>query len=343
MRLWALGLAVCILTACGGSQATPTASSAAPASKPASSVAQMDKMTLAYTTVATEQLAASVAKEQGFFAQNGIDMDVVPIGTGSSPASALISGQIQVYQAGPEVVLANLGGADLVYVASPVTVSLFWLFTLPDITTAAQLKGKKIAVTALGSATHTGVKMALRSIGLDPDKDVFIIAVNNPPAIMAAMQNGAVQGASIGGGNYVLAKQQGWYQMVDVAKLGIPFPQGWPVMSKKFVESHQDLTQRFMKGFVEGIAFEIQHSEETQKILGKYAKSDDTAYLKGQYELGGPYLRKAPAPEVAGVKNAIAEVAGDKPEAKSIDPAAYVDARWVQSLDQSGFIAGLYK
>lgn len=334
--LLALSLAAC------GSAAAPSANQPTPAQAARPALVK-DKVAAAYTAVTTEQLPAMVAKEEGFFDENGLDVELISIGGGSNPTAALMSGQIQVFTGGPEAILASLGGADLVYVAAPSTTIQFWLDTVPTITSPEQLKGKQVAVTVLGSSSHTAAKMAIRSLGLDPDKDIIFTPVNNPPTILAALQNGAVPAASIGSPNRAAALKAGMKEWVDVAKLNVPFPNGWDIMTRAYVDGHQDITQRYVKSIAQGIAFEIQHPAETQQIMGKYSQNDDAALLKQAYDLVVPYLRKDPLPEADGVRNALQEQVGANPKAATADPATFVDTRWVQNLETNGFIASLYQ
>lgn len=346
MTKWALATAL-LLASCGGT-ATPGrpasgATPSAPASPSASAKVAPDKISTAYTAITSDQLYSMIAKEKGFFAENGLDVDLTMIGSGSNPQAGVIAGQLQVYQGAGEVVTADLAGADLAFIGSPSTAFTFYLFSLPSITTANELKGKRVAVTGLGASTHTAARLALRTLGLDPEKDVAITAVNNPGAIFAALQSGAVQAAAIGPSNIIAARQAGFHEMVDLAKQGVIYPAGWPIVSRRYADSHRDIIQRYVKSVLQGVAFQIKNPAESQAILGKYAKSDDAAYLKANYDTALPHLQKAPYPSLDGVKNVIEEAVLTNPAAKNADPNTFMDSSYVKSLDDSGFIASLYK
>lgn len=300
-------------------------------------------MTIAYTSFTMDQLSAMVAKEQGFFDQNGIDAEVVSIGAGSQPQAALISGQIQSYEGGPEVISAALGGSDLEFVASADPDFNFWLYGAADVKTAADLKGKRVAVTSLASSTYTAARIGVKNLGLDPDKDVTYVAVNNPPAIFAAMQNGAAQAGSIGSTNIIQARQSNFNMLADISKLGVHYPAGWYAVSKKWADSHSDLMTRLMKSVTQGVAYMIQQPDGTQKVLAKYSKNDDQSFLTGNYELVLPHLNKVPLVPVDGVKLVLDELSTSLPDAKTADPNKYVDNHWIQQLSDNGFINGLYK
>ena len=328
--------------AASASAAAKPAASKPAAASPASSGAK-DKMTIAYTSFTLDQLAPMVAKEEGFFDQNGIDAELVSIGAGSHPEVALMSNQVQLVEGGPEEVTAALQGEDLEFVAAADTAFLFWLYSIPAVKTAADLKGKAIAVTNLTSSTYTAAKLAVQSLKLDPSKDVTFLAVNNPPAIFAAMQNGAAQAGSIGSTNIVQVKDAGYNMLVSVADLHTPYPAGWPAVSKKWADAHSDLMTRFMKAYTQGIAYMIQNPDGAKKILSKYSKNENSKFLNGVYDTVSPHLNKVPYADVKGVQLVLDELATSVPAVKTADASKMVDSHWVKQLEDSGYIAGLYK
>lgn len=301
-------------------------------------------MTFSYTAATLEQMPPMVAKEQGFFDQNGIDADVIPIGAGSQPQAAVMSGQVQMYEGGPDAIAATVAGADLEFVGTAETAFLFYLYGAPNVKTAADLKGGKVAVTSLTSSTYVAAKLGVKSLGLDPAKDVTFVAVNNPPAILAAMESGAVQAGTVGPTNLSQVQASGKYnQLADVAKLNQPYPAGWWSVSKKWASSHDELMQRMIKSLVQGVAYEKQQPDGTKKILAKYSKNDDPVFLNGNYDIESPHIQKVPLADVKGVQLALQELAATNPAAKNADPNSFVDNHWVQALDSNGFINTLYK
>lgn len=73
------------------SAAASTASASAPAAR------GPDDITVAYTAATTVQLPLMVAKDKGFYAQNGLNADVTFIGAGSEPQAAVLAGQLIAY------------------------------------------------------------------------------------------------------------------------------------------------------------------------------------------------------------------------------------------------------
>lgn len=329
-RLVALAL---VVSSCAGT--APAGAGAAPAAR--------TKIVVGYTSLSGTQLPAWVAKEKGFFEQNGLDVDLLSIANGQEGTAALLAGEVQFEQIAIEPIQVDLTGqADLVYIIAPQTVLFFHLYAVPAVTGAAQLKGKPVGITALGSVTNTAAKMALRSLALDPDKDVQLVVLNSIPNVLAGLQTGAIQAGVLSSPTTIKAREAGMRELVDITRLGA-FLTAWQVVSRKYAEAHPDVVRRYTRAIVQAIAFEIREPAETQRILGAYVKITDPAILKESYDELVPHLRRVPTPDLQTVRNVLDELASTVPAAKNADPARFVDDRYVKELEASGFIAGLYK
>jgi NitT/TauT family transport system substrate-binding protein len=324
------GLAA-LVSACQPAAAPPPTTQDAP-----------QKLVVGYVALNATQLPAWVAKEQGIFEKNGIDVDLQYLPTSTSPTAAVLAGEIQVTIAAEQPIQASLNGADLVYIAAPTSTIFFALYTRPEISDAAALKGRKIGITGVGAATETAAKMALRSLHLDPAADVTMINLGSAQNILAALQSGAVDGGVLSSPTNLQARALGMRELVNVAKLNNPFPSAWAAASRKYISDHPDAIHRFVKSMAEAIAFELNNPEATQQVLARYIKIDDPAIARAAYEEVAPYLKKNPAPDPQAVRTALTELSSSMAQAQSADPASFIDSRFADELDASGFIKSLY-
>src|SRR5438128_9970229 len=128
------------------------------------------------TTASPSNLPIWVAKDAGYFAQRGLNVEPVQIRGGSLIALAIITNDLPFSGVGVEsVVAARIEGGDVVLLACPVDSDPVYLITRPEIKSAAELKGKATAVTRLVSTTHFYLRAALRQVGLDPERDMIIL------------------------------------------------------------------------------------------------------------------------------------------------------------------------
>src|SRR5512132_1771686 len=116
------------------------------------------------TSVSISHLPVWVAKDAGFFAKKGLNVEPVQIRGGALITMVIMSGELQFSGAGAEsVVAARVEGGDVVLLACPSDLEPIYLITRPEIKSAAELKGKSSAVTRLGSSTHFYLRAALRN------------------------------------------------------------------------------------------------------------------------------------------------------------------------------------
>jgi NitT/TauT family transport system substrate-binding protein len=306
-------------------------------------VATKEKLVVGYVALNATHLPTWVAKDRGIFDKNGLDVELQYVQSGSSPTAALLSGQMQVLVAAEQPLQASLQGADLVYVAAPTSTIFFALYTTPNITDAAGLNGKRIGITQIGSATHTAAKMALRSLNLEPDKDVTLVNIGSASNILAALQNGGVDGGMLSSPTSIQARTLGMRELVNVAKLDDPFPSAWAAASRSYIAAHRDAIRRYVQSIAEAVAFEIRNPEETQSILARYVSIDNPAVAKEAYDDVLPYLKKNPIADTRAVKRALDELNLANPVAGTADPATFVDQSFTHELQASGFIDGLYR
>src|SRR5438128_2169655 len=173
-------LFVLLLAGCGGTAAAPSAS-APPSAKPsgaASAAAQMRPVKLAWATQTAIFLVPHVGLQAGIFKNHGIDLSLIYTGSGPTAIASLVSGDVQFIElADPSVTTSALEGSGVEWVAVSLPTPNLALWTHPNINSVEDLKGKKVGVTTLGSLTALMANYVLQQHGLDPKKDVQVIAV----------------------------------------------------------------------------------------------------------------------------------------------------------------------
>lgn len=321
----------------------PFLQAAASPAPPSTGALPLTPVTVGYAAISASQAGAWVAKEEGLFAKNGLDVTLTSIPGGSSPTAALLSGKIQALQISVEAIEASLGGADIVYVAAPLSVPIFSFVTLPSITDPQQLRGQKVAMTGFGTATYYAAVIALRHFGLDPFKDVVLVRTGSLPAMVVALNSGQVQGAALSMPTLAQATAAGMRVLVNVADLGVRYPSSWLAVTRGYVRSHRRVVSALVMSITEAIAFEQQHPDRTMAVIAQYANLKDPALLSQTYHAVVPYLNRVPLPSASDIRQALTLIAIRNPQATTADPARFVDPSFVEQLEKDGFIDRLYK
>ena len=135
-----------------------------------------------------------VAEHLGYFKEEGIDAKIVVIRSDIA-MKGLITGDVDFASSISSVVKAAAIGAPVKTVINFFNGSFFYLVTKPSITNIDQLKGKTVAISRYGSATDFDARGAFRHFGLDPSKDVKILAIGGGPTRIAALISGHVDSA----------------------------------------------------------------------------------------------------------------------------------------------------
>ena len=79
-------------------------------------------------------------------------------------------------------------GADTVLIAALINGFVFKVFAAPEISSPAQLKGKKLGVSRYGATSDFAVRLALKKWGLNPDRNVNILQIGTSQDTLRAMQ-----------------------------------------------------------------------------------------------------------------------------------------------------------
>lgn len=289
--------------------------------------------TAVYGVVATDPIYLWIAQERGFFKKNGLDIELTHIPTNQA-VQALVGGKIQFATAGPQIVEANLAGADTVYILSPVNTFVFSLYSKPEITTIKGLAGKTIGATNKGTPTDIAGHMVLAQNGLKPDVDVKFVYLKEIPALVAALQQGVIDSALLSAPSTLTARNLGLKELLNITARKIPFVQHGVGASRAYINTHQELVRRFVRSAVEGMDYLRKNRADAIAIMSKYTKITDPAQLNEALNTNEPAWEKIPAPSQAAIEAVLAS--SPSPKAKSARWDQFVDDRFVKELVASG-------
>ena len=307
--------------------------------------AQPAKVAIGYSGISADQLVIWVARDAGIFAKNNLDAQAIYFSGGTTSVTAMVSGDTPLIQAsGPGIVSAGLAGAESIYVVGGITTLDYWLMTQPEIKTAEQLKGGTVAVARFGGAADFVARYALARLGLNPGKDVTIVQTGSTPERLAALEARRVSGSTLVPPAMFLAQKKGFTVLADVAALGLAYQHQGGVTTRKFMREHPDVVRNFVKSYIEAV-----HRLKTDRALGlkvaaKYLRLDDKELLQRTYE-SSIDEKKLPAkqyPSAEGIKTILDQLGLKDPKAKAAKPQDFIDARFVEEFDKSGYTDSLY-
>jgi NitT/TauT family transport system substrate-binding protein len=297
-----------------------------------------DSMIVGVSGPAVNLVYAFIARDAGFWQKYGIDAKVVVFEAGSILAQAARSGEVKMsITAGPATIASRTQGADTIIIAASVNTLPYSLVTAKGITDWAQLKGKKIAISRFGSGTDTAIRLVLKKFGIDVAREVIILQVGTQPSRLQALSAGAIDATLVSPPLDLTAKRQGFPILVNVAELGIAYPQLVIETTDRFIRENPQLAKNFLRGFIAAVRYVATHKEETKKTITKYLKTDDADILEATYKSFLQVTDQSGYPNLNGIRNAIDEVAQRMPHAKNKKPEEFVDTRLLKELERDGF------
>jgi ABC-type nitrate/sulfonate/bicarbonate transport system substrate-binding protein len=316
--------------------AAPTSAAPAAAAKPTAPTGPLTSVKAAYPQASSVQGAVFVAKEEGFYARHGLDVDLQRVG-GPAQAAALISGDLQFGNLGAnEVASAVLNGGPLVMIATCSDLPVFSLYADKRYTTIQELSGQSVGITQAGSSTDAAAHIFFKHFDM-ADKVNLVASGGTIPGILAAMETGVIAGGIMSPPTTQKAEEEGYKELVNGVKLGVPMNHSGVAINKNYLRDHPDLVKGFLQGYLEGWNFvaDPANKAEVVKVLAKYTESDERLATVG-YDAMVPVWSTVKVPRVT--RDAVAnllDVSGI-PNAQNASPEQFFDNSLIDSLVGSG-------
>jgi NitT/TauT family transport system substrate-binding protein len=285
-----------------------------------------------------------VAQEKGMFMKQGLAAETIFFGAGPPAMQALVAGDLDiVVTSAPNVVNPRLGGADTVMVMSIIPTFIDHIISAANITTPELLKGKVGSVNRQGSISDMGLRLSLKRLGIDPEKDVRIVSAGGNPERLAAISNGLAQFTIMNEPFIKEAERLGFRDLVNMATLKIPLHGNGVVTREAIIKAKRPVIAKFVRALTEAIHFVKADKEATKAVIAKYTKLSDPEGLERTYKNYTAVLPEIPYADPAGMKTLLDDMAPKNPKAAAADPKSFVDASFVQEMESSGFIKQLYR
>ena len=218
-----------------------------------------------------------VAKDAGIFKKHGLDVNVIYIEGTPKALMSLFAGELQVVAGtGPAVASAKVRGADASMIMGFEVFLPYYLVATPAIKSVEDLKGKVGANHSAATSADFAMRLGLRNIGLDPERDVSLRVVGATNLRMITMQQGQAQFTVISSTEREEAEKLGFKVLADLASKKIPYPHSGLISSQKLLREKRDAMLRFARASVEAIHYFKNNKPQTIAILKKYAKTDVT-------------------------------------------------------------------
>jgi NitT/TauT family transport system substrate-binding protein len=255
---------------------------------PIAAGADLRKVTFSYSAVSMTWFPVKVAVEKGFFRHEGLEPQLVQI-NGNVATVALANGHIDFALNISPVLNGAMQGLGTKLVAALNSRPLFALVVRPEITSAAELKGKIFAVASFGNTQAILTEKHLQHLGLRKG-EYQLLAMGATPARIAAMEKNIAQGSLMPLPTNIQMENKGYRLLGNTAEIVVNPIAGLGVHEDK-IKKDPDLIKRIIRASLRSLRLLQSSPKETLRILMDWTRASENDALRS-LELAKPGFSK---------------------------------------------------
>lgn len=304
--------------------------------------AQSNSILLGYSGSGISSDLRLVIEREKIWEKHGLSVKSIYFNSGSVLTQAMAGGNIATSDSGvPEMLSLPVSGVMDTKVIAVNINRLEHIFVVrKSIAKPEDLKGKRIAVSRIGSASDITTRMVIRTWKIDPDKEIIILQSGNTPTRMTALMAGHVDGALVSPDGLHKVLSSGCCRaLADLSELPLDYARFGVTVPTVLIKTQRDVMRRLVMAYIEGIyVFKTRPALVYSVFADEGIK--DPAVAKDLYNRLSFSLREYPIPEPNGIQNALDSLG--HPNARNVKPAAVIDTSIIEEIRKSGFIDKLY-
>jgi NitT/TauT family transport system substrate-binding protein len=231
---------------------------------------KLERVNLAIPVTALSQLPSYAGVRFGLFREEGLDVQIVLM-NGRLVGPALLQGDLDYSTLADTMMRAATTGLPVKVIAFGGIRPALALNVRPEIKTGADLKGKNIAVTSIGSTTDFVAREIVRSFGVS-DREIVTQGLGSQANNQAALRTGAVAAALFTPPYDVIMEKEGFRVIAwagDVVKDQL---QAGLVTSDNKIARNPGQVKRMVRGFVKSLVFLRKEKNRVVEMIAKQWK-----------------------------------------------------------------------
>ena len=291
------------------------------------------------------KLPMYLARDMGIFDRNGLKIAWTDPGSNAKSVAALKKGDADIAVVSSNQAIVNMatGGTPMTFVGNTgYNYSVF--LAAASIKSAAELKGKKIGTSPPGETPDQLTRVALRRLGIDPEKDVTLVPFDEERNTdrVNSLLTGQVSGMIVTANTVYDLEQAGQLgrlnRLTDNRQLKIYAGGGADyAVATSFLKNRRDDVKKFMAGICEGIAVARKDKAKALAFVAKSGRDLDPAKIEYLYKL---YITEViparPHLKIEGIELGVQMAGLMTPSAGALKAQEIVDATLVPELEKEG-------
>jgi ABC-type nitrate/sulfonate/bicarbonate transport system substrate-binding protein len=244
-----------------------------------------------------------VAIEKRFFEKEGLAAQYVVMRSDLA-VKGLITGDVDYNQSVSSVLRAGVAGAPLITVAGIYNRTFFELIARRDIKSLAELKGKTVGISRYGASTEYALRFGLKANGIDPDKQIKMLAVGEDAARIAGLQNGTLAAIVSQVPANFFAHKVGGHTLLPLGEYMETLLAGAGVSQKK-LEQNRDEVKRCIRALLRSLDFMQTQPVEVKALIQRRLGVSETGIVDYIYGLVTRYATRNGIPSQKAIENTL--------------------------------------
>ncbi len=241
--------------------------------------AQTKKVRVAVPGYTIAVLSFLVAKMNGYYMSEGLDVELIAMRAPTANL-AVLGGNVE-FSAVPLAGLTTaLRGGPLKLLFCQFDKPQHSLYARAELQSIKALRGKKLAVAGLGTIDDILLREALGANGVDPTRDVTILAMGAADTRFSALVSGAIDASVLIAPVSFYAKDQGFRELAAFQDLGFVLPSGGIVTRDETLKTDPVTTERFVRATIMGFLFMRDNRPGTLKVMSRMLRIDELTAAK---------------------------------------------------------------
>ena len=240
---------------------------------PAPAQEKPEKVRVAVATSSMAFLVPFIAKDRGFYLKQGAEVELIQMRPNIAVA-ALLSGDIDYIELIGSAIRSAARGLPIRAISTSIKSPFFSVIAQNKFKSVRDLKGATIGIASIGGTNHISTRLTLKEFGLDPEKDVKLIAIGDEKLIYDAFKIGRTEAVVLAPPYSIQLKREGFPILANTAQyVTIPFSGLGTTLDR--IKSNRAQIRKLLKAEIEALRYLRDNPAGTVEVIRKRFSMDD--------------------------------------------------------------------
>ena len=240
---------------------------------PAPAQEKPEKVRVAVATSSMAFLVPFIAKDRGFYLKQGAEVELIQMRPNIAVA-ALLSGDIDYIELIGSAIRSAARGLPIRAISTSIKSPFFSVIAQNKFKSVKDLKGATIGIASIGGTNHISTRLTLKEFGLDPEKDVKLIAIGDEKLIYDAFKIGRTEAVVLAPPYSIQLKREGFPVLANTAQyVTIPFSGLGTTLDR--IKSNRAQIKKLLKAEIEALRYLRDNPAGTVEVIRKRFSMDD--------------------------------------------------------------------